>query len=187
MRNNDVPKVILLAEDNADDAERAQAALKSAGVLNRVVVVTDGDEVIDYLEGKNHFSDRHKFPFPGILLLDLKMPRVDGFRVLSWLNFQGARKDLLVIVLSGNGELHNIKRAYEFGANSFLVKPFQVTEIENLVRAHKRFWVLSSAFQENKTQSKHDESKIKKADAPSRAPSDISRPHPYGETPSLRP
>ena len=70
MSNNDVPKIILLAEDDPDDAEQTKTALRGAGVLNPVVLVTDGDEAIAYLKGEGEFLDRQKFPFPGIPLLD---------------------------------------------------------------------------------------------------------------------
>ena len=141
---DDKSKVILLAEDDPDDAATAQSALQTAGIANPVIHVGDGDEAMAYLKGEGRFSDRYQYPFPGIVLLDLKMPRVDGFRVLSWLGIQESRKNLLIIVLSGNGELQNIKRAYDLGANSFLIKPFQAADIHNLVKVHRQFWMLSS-------------------------------------------
>lgn len=150
MSNNDVPKVILLAEDDHDDAEQTKFALRGAGVLNPVFVVTDGDEAIAYLRGEGRFSDRQKFPFPGILLLDLKMPRVDGFRVLSWLTFLAVDEKPLVIVLSGHIDVHYIQRAYdEFGAHSFLIKPMMVTDVQNLARIQNRFWAMSPEFHEH--------------------------------------
>jgi CheY-like chemotaxis protein len=149
MRNNNVLDVILLAEDERDDALQTQTTLRSAGVLNPVVLVADGDEAIAYLKGESQFSNRQKFPYPGILLLDLKMPRVDGFRVLSWLNFQCDREKPLVIVLSGHGELRNIQRAYdEFRAHSFFIKPLLISDVHNSIRVHNRSWVLSPEFQE---------------------------------------
>jgi CheY-like chemotaxis protein len=149
MSNLDVSRIILLAEDDPDDAEQTRTALRGAGVLNRIVLVTDGDEAIAYLKGDGIFSDRKKFPFPGILLLDLKMPRVDGFRVLSWLVFQPPAEKPMVIVLSGHGELNNIQRAYdEFGAHSFLIKPLLVSDVQNLAKVHNRFWAMSPELQE---------------------------------------
>lgn len=146
---NEVSKVILLAEDDLDDAEQTKVALRSAGVLNQVILVTDGDETIAYLKGEGNFSDRQKFPFPEVLLLDLKMPRVDGFRVLSWINFHVAGKKPLVVVLSGHIELHDIQRAYdEFGAHSFLIKPLLISDIQNLAKVHKRAWAMSPELQE---------------------------------------
>jgi CheY-like chemotaxis protein len=150
MRNNNDLDVILLAEDEPDDALQTQNTLRSAGVLNPVVLVADGDEAIEYLKGEGRFSDRQKFPFPGILLLDLKMPRVDGFRVLSWLNFLAVDEKPLVIVLSGHTDVHYIQRAYdEFGAHSFLIKPLMVTDVQNLARVQNRFWAMSPEFHEH--------------------------------------
>jgi CheY-like chemotaxis protein len=150
MNNHDVPKVILLAEDDPDDAQQTKTALRGAGVLNPVVLVTDGDEAIAYLKGEGEFSDRQKFPFPGILLLDLKMPRVDGFRVLSWLNFQATCEKPLVIVLSGHIDVHYIQQAYdEFGAHSFLIKPLMVTDVQILARVQNRLWAMSPEFHEH--------------------------------------
>jgi len=146
---NNVSKVILLAEDDLDDAEQTRIALRSAGILNRVNLVADGDEAIAYLKGEGRFSDRQKFPFPDVLLLDLKMPRVDGFRVLSWLNFQMTGQKPLVIVLSGQIDLHYIQRAYdEFGAHSFLIKPLLLSDIQNLAKVHAGFWEMSPELQE---------------------------------------
>lgn len=146
---NNASKVILLAEDDLDDAEQTKIALRSAGILNQVNLVTDGDEAIAYLEGAGKFSDRQKFPFPEVLLLDLKMPRVDGFRVLAWLNFQTTTQKPLVIVLSGHIDLHYIQRAYdEFGAHSFLIKPLLISDIQNLAKVHDGFWAMSPELQE---------------------------------------
>jgi DNA-binding response OmpR family regulator len=146
MQINDGSKIILLAEDDANDALATEIALRSAGVLNRIIHVLDGDEALAYLKGDGLYSDRREFPLPSIVLLDLKMPRMDGFRVLSWFTYQVDRKKFLVIVLSGHGELQHIKRAYELGANSFLIKPFHPAEIHNLVRVHPQYWALSPEF-----------------------------------------
>jgi CheY-like chemotaxis protein len=146
----DESKVILLVEDDANDAVMTENALRSAGISNRVVHVSDGDEALAYLRGDALFSDRKVFPLPSIVLLDLKMPRMDGFRVLSWFTYQTDRKKFLVIVLSGHGELQHIKRAYELGANSFLIKPFQTADIHNLVRVHRQYWTLSPEFNQRR-------------------------------------
>jgi CheY-like chemotaxis protein len=146
----DESKVILLVEDDPNDAVLTENALRSAGISNRVVHVSDGNEALAYLRGDALFSDRKVFPLPSIVLLDLKMPRMDGFRVLSWFTYQTDRKKFLVIVLSGHGELQHIKRAYELGANSFLIKPFQTADIHNLVRVHRQYWTLSSEFNQRR-------------------------------------
>jgi CheY-like chemotaxis protein len=133
-------KTILLADDSKDDTTAIQMTLGVAGVKNRVVTVTDGDETIAYLKGDEPFSDRDKFPFPDVLLLDLRMPRIDGFQVLEWLKTEGKFKNLFVIVLSGISEVHSIRMAYALGANSFFIKPCSVDDIKNSVKAHPQYW-----------------------------------------------
>lgn len=138
-RFNMSEKIILLAEDDLNDAQQAREALAAAGIKNRVIRVMDGREAIDYLKGDGEFGDRQKFPFPSVLMVDVKMPRVDGFQVLDWVKQNIERWKLLVIALSGFGELQNVKKAYALGANSFSTKPCQVEDIRNLIRVHKRF------------------------------------------------
>jgi CheY-like chemotaxis protein len=131
---------ILLAEDFEDDANAVQQVLKEAGVMNPVVVVTDGDEVIAYLNGEGRFSDRQRFALPGVLLLDLKMPRVHGFEVLEWIRAQPQFEKLLIIVLSGYDEIGQVRKAYDLGARSFLVKPCHIEDVRNLAKAFSGYW-----------------------------------------------
>ena len=133
-------RIILLAEDNIDDAHAVREALISAGITNRVIGTFDGYETIDYLKGTGVFSDRHNYPLPSVLLLDLKMPRVDGFEVLTWIEKHFDRHDMMIVVFSGFDDLPKIKKAYELGADSFLTKPCDAEDIRNLARAHKRVW-----------------------------------------------
>src|SRR5438128_2710095 len=128
-------KAILLAEDLEDDAAFLRRVLEKAGVANPIVIVRDGVEAIAYLKGEGEFSDRQKFPIPGILFLDLKMPGKGGFEVLEWLKHQPEWKDLLIVVVSGYDELREIKRAYALGAHTFLVKPCKQEDIANLVKS----------------------------------------------------
>src|SRR6266852_4538612 len=87
--------------------------------------VTDGQEAIDYLSGTNQYADRNEYPLPDLMLLDIKMPRLDGFAVLDWLRKQPCLKRLPVTMFSSSDMEKDIDRAYELGANSFLVKPHQ--------------------------------------------------------------
>ncbi len=132
-------QLILIAEDYESDAKLIERALKRAGVLNPILVVTDGDEAIAYLKGDGAYSDRTKFPLPGVLLLDLKMPRVTGFEVLEWWKKEPQLKELVIIVLSGLRELQEVTRAYQLGARTFLVKPPTEDEVKNLVKAFTVF------------------------------------------------
>jgi CheY-like chemotaxis protein len=135
-------KLILLAEDSAEDAQLLQLALREAGVVNPIVVLSDGLEVVDYLAGNRFYSDREKHPIPGVLLLDLKMPKVDGFQVLEWCQGKSHLKDLLVAVISGHQDVWRVSRAYKLGARTFLVKPCSAPEILNLAGAFPGFFLL---------------------------------------------
>ncbi len=131
-------KQILIAEDSDNDAALLQLAIKEAGAINPVYVVRDGEEAIAYLNGDGPYSDRERFPIPCVFFLDLKMPKVDGFQVLEWLQSQPSyMADMLVIVLSGFAERTNIHRAYLSGADSFLVKP---CERKDIVYLYKYFY-----------------------------------------------
>ena len=134
-------KVILLAEDFDDDVAHLQMVFKKVGVANPVVIVHDGDEVVDYLEGKGAFTDRVRYPLPGILLLDLNMPRMGGFEVLEWLQGHPNSKEILVVVLTGNAGVWDMNRAYALGAHSFLVKPCHPEDLINLRKTFPEHWV----------------------------------------------
>ncbi len=139
-------KPILLAENDPLDAEAARAALHQAGVINPVIQIGDGRDAIDYLKGKGRFS-RDRFPFPGILLVGLKMPRVDGFHVLEWVKANIDPWKLLAIVLSAHDEIKHLKLAYALGAHSFLLKPCIPEHIRHLARVHKAFWQFAPGLQ----------------------------------------
>lgn len=137
--------MILIADDNENDAIAILATLKASGIRNQLRLVSDGKEVIAYLKGSNEYADRTKHPLPSVLLLDLKMPQVGGFAVLEWLRAAMPTKDILIIILSGHGDLQDIKRGYELGARSFLVKPCRSEDIRNLVRAYSTYWQMDGA------------------------------------------
>jgi CheY-like chemotaxis protein len=126
---------ILLAEDNENDVLMLRRAARNAKFSSPLQIVNDGEEVLAYLRGDGKFADRRRFPLPGLLLLDLKMPRKDGFEVLQWLREQPQFLGLQVVVLSSSDEIRDINRAYELGANSFLVKPMFFSEFVGRLEA----------------------------------------------------
>jgi two-component system response regulator len=134
---------ILVAEDEEPDAERLEQAFRKAGVINPFVHVTDGSEAIRYLEGAGPYADRRKCPVPIALILDLKMPGINGFEVLQWCRAQPQFRELLVVVLSGHHELRELTKAYQLGANTFLPKPASDADIQHLVWAFPNAWSLS--------------------------------------------
>lgn len=135
---------ILLADDNPDDALLMKLAFRKAGIINPIHVVKDGTEAIEYLKGEGAFTNRKKFPFPALLLLDLKMPRLSGFDVLSWIRQQPGLKRLVVIVLTHSNETPDIDRAHDLGANSYLVKPSNFNSFVDMVKSLKSYWLTLS-------------------------------------------
>lgn len=114
---------ILLVEDSEDDVFIMQYALKQAHVANPLQVVTDGQMALDYLAGTGSYSDRERFPLPFVVFLDLKLPYINGFEVLAWINKQKALNAPVVVVLTSSDEEKDQQQAYALGARSYLVKP----------------------------------------------------------------
>jgi CheY-like chemotaxis protein len=134
MARRDSP-LILLAEDNENDVLMFRRASRKANFDNPIQVVADGEEVIAYLSGEGKFASRDRYPLPGLVLLDLKMPRKNGFDVLRWVRQQREFADLQIVVLTTSDEIKDINRAYELGANSFLVKPVAFSEFVGMLEA----------------------------------------------------
>jgi CheY-like chemotaxis protein len=131
---------ILLAEDNEDDVVLTQRAFKRARVINPLQVVRDGQAVLEYLEGRDAFGDRKKFPIPCLILLDLHMPRKNGFEVLQWIRAHQTFKRLLVVVLTSSRVSPDINKAYDLGANSYLVKR-TADELIEMLRGLQGYWL----------------------------------------------
>lgn len=136
--------VILLAEDNEDHALLTRRAFKQSGLVNPLFVVEDGEQAIAYLTGEGKFGNRSEYPLPTLLLLDLKMPRKNGFEVLEWLRGQPELAALRVVVLTTSDQIHDVNRAYQLGANSFLTKPVDFRDFVQLSSAIKGYWLWMS-------------------------------------------
>ena len=128
------PTTILHVEDDPNDTLLLEHACRKAGMIFNLQAVSDGDQAMAYLRGANAFSDRAKHPMPKLILLDLKMPRVSGFDVLAWLRSDDALKQLPVVVLTSSNHDADIKRAYDLGAKSYLVKPVGFEALVELVK-----------------------------------------------------
>ena len=133
-------KTILQVEDDPNDVFLFQHAMNRAGVTNPIQIATDGQEAIDYLYGDGKFADRAKFPYPCLVLLDLKLPFVMGLEVLRWIRKQPG-KALPVVILTSSAEDADIATAYGLGANGFLTKPSEVRKLEEMVKAIRDFWL----------------------------------------------
>lgn len=137
---------IALVEDNEDDLFFMKRALKSADITNPLQVLSNGEMALDYLKGAGGYADRLLHPLPFLLLLDLKLPDMSGFEVLRWIKSKEGLPLLATIVLTTSGESRDIERAYELGANSFLVKPSGSEQLLDLVIALKQYWFIHNGF-----------------------------------------
>jgi CheY-like chemotaxis protein len=136
------PATILLVEDNENDALLMRHAFKRAGINNSLLRARDGEEAIDYLAGNGVFADRDLYPFPALVLLDLKMPRVDGFEVLRWIRSQMTMKGLPVTVLTSSDQQWDIEKAHELGVTSYLQKPNELYDLVALLKALQSYWTI---------------------------------------------
>jgi CheY-like chemotaxis protein len=116
-------QTILLADDSEDDLSFMQHAYRAAHFNASLQTVKDGEEAIAYLKGDGNYADRTRFPLPTVMLLDLNMPKLNGFEVLAWIRAQPMLKRLAVIVLTSSAREEDVERAIDLGANSYLVKP----------------------------------------------------------------
>lgn len=138
-------RCLLLVEDNHDDVIFMEQAFRDAGLNCPYRVLSDGVEVIDYLEGRLHYADRNRFPLPSHLLLDLKLPRKSGIEILDWVRRHPEFKNLSVIVLSSSKEANDIARARELGIDDYLVKPVSYAHLLGMVKGVVETWKLGSA------------------------------------------
>ena len=134
-------KRIVLAEDNANDVELTMTALRENHVVNEIVVVRDGAEALDYLYKRNKFVDRAGHN-PALLLLDLKMPKVDGIEVLRQVKSDVALKTIPVVVLTSSREEQDLVRTYDLGVNAYVVKPVDFHEFIDAVKLLGGFWAV---------------------------------------------
>ena len=133
--------VILLVEDNADDAALLRRAFIKARVMNPLHFARSGEEAIAYLGGSGKYANRAEFPLPSLVLLDLKMPGMDGFDVLRWVRQDHALKALRVVVLSYSDDMRDVNTAYKLGANSFLIKPADFDRFVEISQALNGYWI----------------------------------------------
>lgn len=136
-----MPKTILLVEDSDDDVFLIARAFKNVGLISPVVRASHGQEAIDYLSGQGCYSDRVKFPFPALVLLDVKLPFVSGLEVLAWIRQEPAFVGLPTIMFTTSSQDSDVKRAYAAGANAYIVKPANFEECMRLAGLIKQFWV----------------------------------------------
>lgn len=133
---------ILLVEDNPHDAEMALRALKKNNLTNNVLVVGDGAEALDYLYSRGKYAGNGGNPRPRIILLDLKLPKVDGKEVLRTIKNDPEKKVIPVIVLTSSAEERDIFESYQLGVNSYIIKPVDFDKFVDSVRELGLYWLL---------------------------------------------
>ena len=146
--NSPESAVILLVEDREDDVLLIRKAFEKAELANPVYVVRNGEEAVAYLTGEAPFSNRVEYLLPDLILLDLKMPKLDGFETLLWIRHQPGIRNIPIVILTSSEQLRDVTRAYALGANSYLVKPVDFEHSIELVKVRHRYWLRTSRLPE---------------------------------------
>ncbi len=135
------PLVILLIEDNPDHAELVMRSFGEHKVANKIYHMSDGKEALDYLFQKGMFSDPKKSPLPHIILLDLRLPKIDGLEVLKEIKLDAKLRKIPVVVLTTSEAEKDLSHAYDFHANSYLVKPLDFKKFTKLMDDLGFYWL----------------------------------------------
>ena len=143
METNNI--TVLLVEDDLNDIFLVKRAFRMARLENPLQVVTDGEEAMHYLQGQGRFTDRAAHPLPRLIVMDIKMPRMTGFDVLQALKRDGPLRRIPVVIVSSSNRVEDINRAYELGANAYMVKPMDFRAVEHLFESITHYWGLECA------------------------------------------
>ena len=135
-------KTILLVEDNPSDIELTKRALANANIANKVVVAEDGQEALDYLFGTGHYAGRDAAPLLAVVLLDLKLPKVDGLDILRRIRANRRTKRLPVVILTSSQEEQDIAAGYDLGANSYIQKPVDFLKFAEAIKTLGLYWLV---------------------------------------------
>jgi two-component system response regulator len=133
---------ILLIEDNPNDVELTLLTLKENNLANNVRVVTDGEEALEYIFATGRYEGRNSYMNPRVILLDLKLPKVDGIEVLKKIRSDKAMKKIPVVVLASSREERDIVEAYDLGVNSYIVKPVQFEDFIKIIKELGLYWLV---------------------------------------------
>ena len=133
-------KTILLVEESGDDIFMMKMACQRSGIPHALHVAGDGDAAVAYLSGSGQFNDRCEHPFPDLVFLDIKMPKLDGHEVLKWIREQPLMKNLPVVMLTVSAQPSDVDRAFELGVTSYLKKITDPAEFGQAVRIILKYW-----------------------------------------------
>jgi CheY-like chemotaxis protein len=140
---NDSHYTILLVEDEDNDATLVQMAFKRNKIENPVQWARDGLEAVAYLNGEGVYADRTRYPFPEVLILDLKMPRMNGLELLAWIREHPEFRVIPTIIMTSSRHDPDIEKAYTLGANTYMLKPSAFEELARLVKLAHDYWAAS--------------------------------------------
>jgi CheY-like chemotaxis protein len=141
MNNNHY--TILLVEDEENDATLVKMAFEKNNIHIPIQWVKDGVEAVAYLNGDGIYADREQYPFPNLLLLDLKMPRMSGLELLQWIRANPRFKIIPTIIMTSSRQEIDIEKVYELGANTYMIKPSTFDELKEMVKSIHEYWGLS--------------------------------------------
>jgi CheY-like chemotaxis protein len=140
------PIVILLVEDDLAHIEIIKRTFEESRLANRLLSVEDGQEALDYLHRKGKYNDNVKFPMPNLILLDLRLPKVDGLEVLKTIKADQKLAVIPVVILTTSSAESDMVKAYEWHANSYLVKPVDFTQFNKLMNTFGYYWVVWNQY-----------------------------------------
>lgn len=135
------PLIILLVEDNDDHAELVQRSFENYIVMNKIIRVKDGEQALNYLFGKFEYEDREAYPLPNLVLLDLRLPKIDGIEILRNIKYSESLRAIPVVVLTSSEAEKDVAKAYFNHANSYLVKPLDFDNFTKLMKDLGYYWL----------------------------------------------